>query len=236
MSDGKYIGEELEIFAHAVNWKKYYGSLLKPWFGRRLLEVGAGLGATTSILYDSKVTEWICLEPDQAFYRLLQEKIQNKELPSACKAKLGTLADLDPNDLYDTIIYIDVMEHIENDKAEADIASRHLKPGGRLIVLSPAHPWLFTPFDKAIGHFRRYSRATLSKLKPEGCVEEKIIYLDSAGMALSLANKLLLRQSMPTVKQILFWDRWIVPVSKIMDRILTFNVGKSVVGIWKKIG
>lgn len=235
MSDGKYIGEELEIFAHAGNWKNYYGSLLKPHFGQRVLEVGAGLGATTLTLYDKKVTEWICLEPDKNFYQLLEKRIQSKELPAACKAIHGTLANLNLNDLYDTIIYIDVAEHIENDKAETQMASQHLKPGGKLIILSPAHQWLFTPFDRAIGHFRRYSRTTLSQIGPTDCTEVKIIYLDSVGMLLSLANKLLLQQSMPTVKQILFWDRWIVPISKLLDRILFFSLGKSVVGIWERV-
>jgi hypothetical protein len=118
---------------------------------------------------------------------------------------------------------------------EAQAAAKHLKPGGKLIILSPAHQWLFTPFDKAIGHFRRYSRTSLSKIGPEDCVEVKVIYLDSAGMLLSLANKLLLQQSMPTIKQILIWDRWVVPISKLLDPILFFNLGKSVVGIWKRV-
>ncbi len=235
MSDSKYIGEELEIFAHAINWKNYYGSLLKPHFGERVLEVGAGLGTTTVSLYDQKVTEWICLEPDKNFYELLEKRIKNKELPSACKARHGTLSEIDPDDMFDTIVYIDVVEHIEKDQAEAQNAAKHLKPGGKLIILSPAHQWLFTPFDRAIGHFRRYSRASLSKIGPGDCVEVKIIYLDSAGMLLSLANKFLLQQSMPTVKQILIWDRWVVPVSRILDRILFFNLGKSVVGIWKRV-
>lgn len=235
MAEGKYIGEELEIFAHAKNWKHYYASLFKPYFGKRVLEVGAGLGATTLVLYDSNVTEWICLEPDRSFYELLEKKIQAKELPTACQAKPGTLADLDPNDLYDTIIYIDVAEHIENDKAELQTASQHLKSGGRIILLSPAHQWLFTPFDKAIGHFRRYTRTSLSEIRPEDLVEEKIMYLDSAGMLLSLGNKLLLQQAMPTVKQIVFWDRWIIPVSRILDWILFFQVGKSVAVIWRRV-
>lgn len=236
MSDGKYIGEELEIFAHAVNWKNYYAAFFKPYFRGRVLEVGAGLGSTTLTLHDSKVQEWVCLEPDESFYRLLEEKIRNRELPSTCKAKHGTLAHLEPNDMYDAIVYIDVVEHIEKDETELRIASQHLRPGGRLIVLSPAHQWLFTPFDQAIGHFRRYSRKTLSEIGPEGCRKEKVFYLDSAGMLLSIGNKLVLRQPMPTVKQIFFWDRWIVPISKVLDRILFYQLGKSVAGIWRRNG
>lgn len=234
MDNIKYIGEELEIFAYALNWKKYYGSLIKPYFGERVLEVGAGIGATASALHDPRVREWTCLEPDAKFIRILEQKIQDNELSAVCHAKFGTVQELAQNDLYDCILYIDVLEHIENDLAEVQAAARHLKPGGRLIVLSPAHQWLFAPFDQAIGHFRRYSKETLAQIHPEHCILEKLVYLDSAGMLLSLANKLMLRQAMPTMKQILFWDRWIVPASKILDRLLLFSLGKSIIGIWKR--
>ncbi|MDO8971944.1 MAG: class I SAM-dependent methyltransferase [Saprospiraceae bacterium] len=234
MSGNKYIGKELEIFSHAKNWKSYYGSLIKPYFGERLLEVGAGLGTTTSSLYDSRVRDWFCLEPDESFISLLRGKIHSGELPPACKAKPGTINDLEVDDVYDTIIYIDVMEHIQDDHAESHAAARHLKPGGRLIVLAPAHPWMFTPFDQAIGHFRRYSKISLEKIKPVSCEQEKLVYLDSLGMLLSCANKILLKQSLPTIKQILFWDRWIVPFSKILDRGLMYRMGRSMVTVWRK--
>ena len=236
MKDIKYIGEELGIFARATNWKSYYASLIKPHLGQRVLEVGAGLGATTPALHDPSVREWVCLEPDESFYKLLDEKINSGELPAGCKAVHGTLASLPEDDLYDAILYIDVMEHIEDDHAEARIAGRHLKLDGHLIVLSPAHQWLFTAFDHSIGHFRRYSRTRLAQITPINCTVHKLIYLDSAGMLLSTANKLFLRQSMPTLEQILFWDQFVVPVSKILDRLFSFNLGKSVVGIWRRTG
>lgn len=229
----KYIGTELEIFAHAQQWKRYYGSLIKPYLGERVLEVGAGIGTTTTSLHVSQVKEWVCLEPDADFVDILRQKIQDGELPAGCREIQGTVQQLPENDLYDAILYIDVIEHIEMDAAELEAASRHLKPGGSLIVLSPAHQWLFTPFDKTIGHFRRYSKKTLAALKPQHCSLVKLIYLDSAGMMLSLANKILLRQSMPTVTQIKFWDRNIIPISKILDKLLMYKLGKSIVGIWK---
>lgn len=233
MDKMKYIGNELEIFAHATTWKKYYKSLIKPYLKGRVLEVGAGIGTTTAVLCESTIMEWVCLEPDPEFVKILETKIDNHELPAVCSAKSGTLRQLADGDVYDCVLYIDVLEHIEEDQAEIMSAMQHIRPGGRLIVLSPAHQWLFTPFDKAIGHFRRYSKKSLSCLTPQNCSLEKLIYLDSAGLLLSLANKMLLRQSMPTVKQIVFWDRLIVPISTVLDLVLGFRVGKSVVAVWK---
>jgi hypothetical protein len=91
-----------------------------------------------------------------------------------------------------------------------------------------------SPFDHAIGHYRRYSNKTLAATANENLLVEKIIYADSVGYFASLANKIILKQQYPTKKQIHFWDTWMVPLSKWVDRILFYKAGKSVIGIWKK--
>ena len=232
MTEFNYVGNELEIFKHAKNWKSYYKSVITPFLGERVLEVGAGIGATTVILCNESIKEWVCLEPDITLKNVIDERIQAHTLPTNCRTSLGTVQSLRKDETFDTILYIDVVEHIEKDRSELNDASEHLNPGGSLIVLSPAHQWLFTPFDQAIGHYRRYSKESLLALSPAKCKLEKFVYLDSVGMFLSLANRLLLQQSMPTVNQIKFWDGWIVPISKIIDPILRFSIGKSVLGIW----
>jgi hypothetical protein len=118
--------------------------------------------------------------------------------------------------------------------AELQRAAHRLRPGGRVIILSPAHQWLFTPFDSSIGHFRRYNRSSLSKASPPGLQLESIFYLDSCGIVASAANQLLLRQSMPTKAQIGVWDKFIVPISRLVDPLLMYSLGKSIVGVWRK--
>ena len=113
-------------------------------------------------------------------------------------------------------------------------ASHRIKPGGYLVVLSPAHPFLYTPFDQAIGHYRRYTRDSLLALNPPGLEVAQMRYLDSAGMLASLGNRLVLKQSMPTRRQIAFWDKFLVRVSTVSDSLLGFRLGKSVLGVWRK--
>jgi hypothetical protein len=103
-----------------------------------------------------------------------------------------------------------------------------------VIVLSPAHQWLFTPFDAAIGHFRRYNRTMVQALSPRGLQLESCRYLDSAGLAASAANLWFLKQSMPTRQQLHVWDSFIVPISRVMDRLLLHCVGKTIVAVWRK--
>jgi hypothetical protein len=146
----------------------------------------------------------------------------------------GSLASLAAGELFVAILYIDVLEHIEDAASELANAARHLRAGGALVVLAPAHMSLYSEFDAAIGHFLRYNKASLRALRPPGTVLEKLIYLDSLGLLASAGNRLLLRSAMPTERQILFWDRWLVPGSRWVDRITGNLVGKSVLGIWRK--
>mgnify|MGYP001336705686 CR=1 FL=1 len=225
-----YIGSELELFAHAQRWKAYYKSMIVPFFGKRVLEVGAGLGATTAALSDGTQDEWICLEPDPD----LLAQLASLPLPACCRPQAGFIATLTPDSRFDSILYIDVLEHIPDDRAELERASSHLAPGGKLIVLSPAYQFLFSPFDESIGHYRRYTRASLSALTPSGCRPILLHYLDSVGLFTSLANRLFLRQSLPTHAQILFWDRRLVPLSRLIDRLIGFRFGRSIVAVWNK--
>jgi SAM-dependent methyltransferase len=230
MSEFTYIGSELSIFEKARNWKAYFTATLAPYIHGDVLEVGAGIGANTGVFARLTFRHWTCLEPD----RTLLDQFESS-LPAGHGYELiaGAVQDLPAGRTFDSILYIDVLEHIEDDRAEMQRAARRLRPGGTLIVLSPAHQWLFTPFDEAIGHYRRYSRRSLAAVGPEGLRLERLIYLDSAGMLASLGNRLLLKSRMPTAAQIRTWDSLLVPVSRLLDPVLLRRVGKSVVAVWR---
>ena len=207
MTDFKYVGSELDLFAAVHNWKAYWSGRVLPFITGDVLEVGAGIGSNTALLDKGGNGRWVCLEPDSRLIAKLTEKLALSKNPRDREAICGTLETLDAAWKFDTIIYIDVLEHIEKDREELEnAASSSLRPGGRIIVLSPAHQKLFTPFDAAIGHFRRYNRPMLRSISPPTLRLERLIYLDSAGLMLSTGNKLFLRQSMPTPAQLRVWD------------------------------
>ena len=174
MTDFVYVGNELELFAGATTWKSYVQFHLKPYLSGDILEVGAGMGAATATFNNGTQRRWVCLEPDRA----LADRIK-PSLPAGltnCEVIVGTLSDLGPGELFDSILYMDVLEHIEADTAELASASSHLKPSGTLVILSPALQWLFTPFDASIGHYRRYSKNSLRSIVPGHLHETKCIY------------------------------------------------------------
>ena len=234
MNDYEYIGSELELFASATNWKSYFGSMLQPFIGPRVLEVGAGIGETTSVLCTGREIEWLCVEPDRRLAEKLQQGINHGSIPARCKLVVGTIEDIEAAPRFETILYIDVIEHLENDADELRRASTRLVPGGHLVVLSPAHPWLYSEFDKSIGHFRRYTKRSLAALTPPHTKMVRNFYLDGVGVLASLGNRLLLKSSCPTPRQIAVWDKMVVPLSRVVDRLLCYNFGKSVVGVWRR--
>jgi SAM-dependent methyltransferase len=234
MADLPYVGGELDLFSQALNWKSYWSGRLGPYLRGDVLEVGAGIGANTLLLRSDRQHSWLCLEPDRRLAGRLEQAIETAGVRDRCAVRVGTLADLEPGDLFDAILYIDVMEHIEDDRSEAARAASHLRPDGILGVLAPAHPSLFSPFDASVGHFRRYTRETLKEIIPPSLDAVVLQYMDAVGLSASLLNRLLLRQSMPTMRQIRTWDRLMVPCSRLIDPLLGYRLGKSVLGIWRK--
>ena len=234
MHEISYVGNELELFQNATVWKNYFGSFLKPYLRGNVLEVGAGIGSTTQYLCNGTQQKWVCLEPDPNLYKELEKKIQSQQLPHCCISIKGITRDLPAHEKYNAIMYIDVIEHIEKDDEELAFAKTLLAPDGYLIVLVPAHQFLFSPFDKAIGHYRRYNKKLLKCTAPQDLRLEAIKYLDSCGLLASIVNKYFLKQAYPTLKQINFWDKTMVKISQITDKITGYKIGKTVVAVWKK--
>lgn len=234
MSDYRYEGDELSLFREAHRWKAYLRDEIRREVRGAVLEVGAGMGGTTRALRDVTDPSWTCLEPDESLCDALRAEVSSLPSPEKIEVRVGTLASLPEALRYDTILYVDVLEHIADDRDELARAAARLTPGGSVVVLSPAHQWLFTPFDTAVGHHRRYTLDALRALTPAGTAMTRADYLDSVGLLASLGNRLLLRQGMPTARQVALWDRVMVPVSRKLDPLLAHRVGKSVLGVWHR--
>lgn len=234
MDDYQYIGNELEIFAHARHWKKYINDQLSPYIRNNVLEVGSGPGNNTKNLYKPGISSWLCLEPDKFLIDQVQEKIRQKILPDSIETLHGTIGEIPSSRLFDSILYIDVLEHIEDDKGELMNACSHLEKSGRLIILVPAFQSLFSNFDRKIGHFRRYKKNGLKSLIPQGMKIEKLDYLDSSSMLVSLAARYFNKSGESSLQQVMFWDNYFVPFSRLIDPIFSFSFGKSLAGVWKK--
>ena len=235
MNSFKYSGSELEIFSQAQNFKQYYFDLAKNYLFSTfdVLEVGAGIGSQTQI-FSSKITfkTWTCLEPDLHNIDLIQDKYTDDNrfvfVPS-------TLVNFVTDKRYDLIILADVLEHIPNDSSALEHLVSLLAPNGILLIYVPACQFLYSDFDASIGHFRRYSSPTLNYVIPKSVRIETLKYFDSLGWFLSFANKLILRSSTPSLRQVLFWDRVLLPVSIFLDKIIDYRFGKNIFCVVKNV-
>jgi 2-polyprenyl-3-methyl-5-hydroxy-6-metoxy-1,4-benzoquinol methylase len=227
----RYSGE-LELFELAVNWKRYWQRHVRRYLGRRVLENGAGIATNTPQLVSDACEDWLCLDPDVRQVDIMRRAM----LPQNCRVACGTIMDLvaAANEKFDTILYIDVLEHIEDDCAEVAAARNLLLPGGHLVVLAPAHQFLYSPFDAEVGHYRRYDRRSLAACAAHGLVPVEMRYLDSVGLVASAANRFLLKAGTATSAQIKLWDRAMVPLSRCIDPLVHGLIGKSIFAVWRR--
>jgi SAM-dependent methyltransferase len=229
----EYLGEELSVFAAATTWAETIARQVGPYLRGTVFEAGAGLGTRTRRL-SPLAAQWVAVEPDRDMAARLAGQAAAGTLPGHVEVVPGTLRDLPAGRLADAILYLDVLEHIESDREELALAAARLRPGGHLVVLSPAHAWLYTPFDRAIGHHRRYTFEMLAAIGPPSLQLVRRRMLDSAGLLASAANRFLLRSAMPSGSQVLFWDRVLVRASRVLDPLLGHRVGKSVLMVWRR--
>jgi SAM-dependent methyltransferase len=234
MEKFKYGGNELHVFGSAKNWKAYWSREIRTFLGESVLEIGAGIGSTAKTFAHREYKRWVCLEPDEELCSVIQQEIGRGSLPEKVEVRKGTSASLNQGEMFDTILYIDVLEHIEDDKEELKRIERHLTQSGKIIIVSPAHNLLFSEFDSRIGHFRRYNKKRLRVVIPDGLKIKKLCYIDSVGLIASLVNRLLLRSDSPTYRQIQVWDRFMVTASRLLDILTGYYVGKSIVCVLEK--
>ena len=222
-----YPGWELKYFDKAKNFRKYQFNLIKKNIKGNIAEIGPGNGVF--LKYYIKNSKKIYLyEPTVAFNKNLKKnrskriKIINKKF------------ELKKN-FFDTILYLDVVEHIENDTLEIKNAFKSLRKGGKLIINVPAFQHLYSQFDKDIDHIRRYSKSDFKKILDKLKIRHyQIIYFDSLGYMLSLLSKIFVKNYRNHfAKKIKFWDT-LIPISKFFDKVLFYSFGKSLLVIIEK--
>ena len=145
--------------------------------GRRVLDVGAGVGTFTALASAAKA-DVVAVEPEEEFARYLSDRFADDEQVTVVQSTVDELADR----YFDSIICFNVLEHIEDDAETVRRFAQLLAPGGRLFLLVPAHPGLYGGYDRAAGHVRRYSKeAVESMVAGAGFQLEALRHVNPAG-------------------------------------------------------
>ena len=229
MSNIEYQGWELEHFDNSYNFRNYQNDLFISHLNGRVAEVGPGNGENLRI-YKDKADKIELFEPSKPLFEKLKSKYVN-EKKFIIKNEFFSLRE----NLYDTIVYLDVLEHIKNDQQEIVKVFNSLKSGGKLIVNVPAFQHLYSDFDKDVGHFRRYNKKTLLNLFTNlNYSSYELKYYDCVGYVLSLMSKLFTKNYKKNFNQkIKIWN-YFIPLSKTLDKLIFHLFGKSLILIITK--
>jgi len=222
----------------AVNYHRYLYSKLRPSLGRRVWEIGSGYGQYTSMLLDDGL-EVLATDIDAGMLEKLRQREQRAGLSTAPidladEASVARCASWHP----DSVLCLNVLEHIGEDQRALAWLHRHLAPRCRAVFLTPAHPSLYGFMDSEAGHVRRYTRRTLAgAFEQSGWRVETSFYMNAIGGAgWFVRNRMFPPKSKdldsPRVNDdIRFFDRWMVPATRALDPVFANLFGQSVVVI-----
>jgi SAM-dependent methyltransferase len=226
--EGQYSGVDvLEALESAHNYNDFLTRLIRESTeSNELTDFGAGIGTFSKRLrtagYQVK-----CIEPDQ----LQKEKLEEEGFETF--VSITSIQD----DSVSFIFSLNVFEHIEHDNIAIREVRQKLKPGGALLIYVPAFECLWTNLDDKLCHHRRYTKTTLRRLvEQEGLAIEHVRYADCLGFVAALVFRLLNRSaSTVTATAVGFYDRWLFPLSRILDKVFGRWFGKNVYVLCKRV-
>lgn len=226
-----YPGKELEAMSSAENYRRWIVDSFAPYLGQEVAEVGAGIGSITSILLERPLRRLIAFEPSTNMFPMLASAVEREPRATAVNGLFGA-AQAGEN--FDSIAYINVLEHVEHESEELATAFAALRPDGYLLIFVPALAWLYSNFDREVGHFRRYTRPGLQKLVADAGFEViESRYFDIAGVLPWYLYFTLLGGSMGR-GSVSLYDRLVVPPMRRVERAVKPPLGKNILLVARK--
>jgi len=220
--------------ALAVNYSRWIFDRLRPFIGKHIVEVGAGMGSFTKFLLETQPASMTLLEPSISLFPILRERLPSLDPRGIAQARAATLAQAfagtNAPRQPDTAIYVNVLEHIADDEQELRTLHSILPASGRLLIFVPANPWLMGTMDRHLRHFRRYKLDELAaKCRSAGFRIQLAEYFDVIGIVPWWVRYCLLQSDRMEPASVQLYDRIVVPISRILERFVTPPIGKSVI-------
>lgn len=214
--------DELTELSDAAHFTSWIVDELDEALGDRVLEVGAGFGSISTEIATRRASRHVtAIEPAANVFPTLAERAEGIANLEVVQITSGALAARHPAPRFDGVVYVNVLEHIEDDLAELRTAARLLEPGGRVGLFVPAMPALYGSLDYKSGHYRRYTAEQLRLLlERAGYVDIDVRYLDVLGIAPYWLMYRLLNVSRLDRVSSTGYDRVIVPLSRAVQSIL----------------
>ena len=233
-TNDRFISEDLRQMLLAPRYNEWLFSLIKPFLGTRVMEIGCGIGAVTGKILGA-VDFLVGVEPNGECRKELGKRLGADPrfhlIPTTIETcNLHELSAL----RVDTAVLVNVLEHIRDDRALIGRLSAFLHPGARIVLLVPACSRAYGTIDRAVGHFRRYDRTALAALLTDaGLSIECLRYSNLVGLFGWFFNNRIRRLPNQNNSQIHVYDR-LVPVLSRLERMFPPPLGMSLLGVARK--
>lgn len=218
----------------ASNYTRWILSAFDGKIGRQVLEVGIGHGGHADHLPPG--VEYVGLDIDEGSVEAARS--QHPERSYVCADVLDpALPELVAARVFDTVLCVNVLEHVDRDADAVANLLTVLAPGGRLLIFVPAFQALYSDLDRMAGHVRRYTTGALAALVPPGAVIEMNEYFNPIGGLGWWANKFLPHRTLndgAVNGQVKLFDRYILPLSRAVNPITRSFFGQSIVCVVRK--
>lgn len=230
----EYDGVDLEAMAFAENYHRWIVDSFRPYLGASVAEIGAGCGNFSALLLKEAGLDRLCsFEPSYDMHSLMENRLREQPRFAAYNDFLSAKAG-EFQEAFDAVVYNNVMEHVPDDVAEVRLARQTLKPGGHLLIFVPALSWLYSDFDRSLGHYRRYNKKDGVKLLADaGFQVLKARYVDLPGILPWLLFMKLLGQRLSPGKVSLY-DKLVVPLTRAVESRCSPPVGKNLLLVGRK--
>ena len=228
-----YAGAEtLEILAEAPRYNRWQFDMVAPWLGRRILEVGAGIGNMSEQFLESRPDLLVATDTDEFYRARLAERFAGRPevVVEALSMPDGSAGPRFAEYRLDTVIATNVVEHIEDDLGTVRTMRSLLVPGGRAVILVPALQSIYGTLDRELGHYRRYSPARLRLLlERAGLQVEQFRWFNRVGVFGWWFNGRVRGVSRIPLDQLRTFDR-LVPLLR-LERFLPLPFGQSLIAV-----
>lgn len=230
-----YSGSELEAVGEAKNYYDWIVDSFASRIGVRSVEAGAGIGTVSDLILQRALPQSLVLiEPDGGNVAVLRKRFQND---GRVLVRHGYLEEFASSLNADSVIAVNVLEHVERDADFLHAAHKALVAQGSLLLLVPALPAIFGSLDDAFDHFRRYTRSGLRKQLLEAGFEiETMHYLNMLGVAAWFVSGRIFHRTTLGRGQVRFYDRCVIPVLRQIETRFRPPIGQSILAIARKRG
>lgn len=198
-----------------------------------MIEIGAGTGTFSQLLLTlPQITRLTAIEPSDNNFPILSRRLEGESRATTVK---GYLRGAVPAQSADSLVAVNVLEHIERDAEFLRQAWEIARPGGTLLLFVPAVPAIFGSLDAAFEHYRRYTKASLrSSLETAGWHVERLGYMNMPGiLPWFVAGRVFGKTSISGAEARLY-DRLVVPVTAAIEDRVNIPIGQSLLAVARK--